>query len=84
MRTKINDPYNTMGTAHGQGRKKATRKLNEQGRRAQAQCLRRAGYGADAELVEKGLVEFDADWLESLKPNSAPKGYPQHLDGPFG
>jgi hypothetical protein len=50
--------------------------LNEQGRTAQAECLRRflpaaEGYTqaqADeaAQQVERGLVEYDPEWLETL------------------
>jgi hypothetical protein len=53
--------------------------LTEQALRAQAECLRAAGYGYDAEAVERGLVEFDPDWLETLQPDSAPPGYPQRF-----
>jgi hypothetical protein len=44
-------------------------KLNEQGRNAQAECLRANGYPATARDVEAGLVEFDPGHLEMLQPN---------------
>ena len=43
--------------------------LNEQARKAQADCLRAKGYPRDAEYVEQGLVEFDPEALEMLEPN---------------
>ena len=52
------------------------KRLNEQGRKAQAECLRKflgkAGrWPADlvedqAQRVERGDVEYDPDWLESI------------------
>lgn len=52
------------------------RPLNAQGRKAQADCLRRflgaaEGYGPEsveetAQQVERGDVEFDPEWLETL------------------
>lgn len=44
-------------------------KLNEQARKAQAECLRNAGYGEDADLVATGTVDYDPEWLETLTPD---------------
>ena len=54
--------------------------LNEQGRRAQAECLRRylgqaEGHSPQAveeaaRAAELGHVEFDPEWLEGLAPRA--------------
>jgi hypothetical protein len=44
--------------------------LNDQGRRAQAECLRARGYEAEARQVEAGQVEYDPQALEMLDPKS--------------
>lgn len=43
--------------------------LNDQGRRAQAECLAAKGYPGDAAAVARGDVDYDADALEALDPN---------------
>jgi|HubBroStandDraft_2_1064218.scaffolds.fasta_scaffold269479_6 hypothetical protein len=43
--------------------------LSDQGRRAQAECLRAKGHPDWAEDVENGNVEYvDVHWLECLQP----------------
>jgi hypothetical protein len=49
-------------------------RLSEQGRKAQAECLRSAGYADDARLVEQGMVDYDPEWLETLAPDGGSRG----------